>query len=110
MPSLRGFGTNAQPDLGGAERRGEVAEEAPLVGDLDEGGSVAIEGIADGGAEVLGGARAAAGDAVGGGKLEEVGVIELGVEVTALVDAVLDVLDGAVGGVIMDQGEDPEAI
>jgi hypothetical protein len=36
-----------------AERRGEVAEEAPLVGDLDQGRPVAVEGLADGGEQVV---------------------------------------------------------
>ena len=50
------------------------------------------------------------GTPIGGGEPEEVGVVQLGVDVTALVGAVLDVLDRAVGGVVVDDRDHPEAI
>src|SRR3954454_2584615 len=45
------------------------------------------------------------GDAVGGGQGEEVGVVEVDVEIAAVVGALLDVLDGAIGCVVVDESD-----
>src|SRR3954451_4645240 len=50
------------------------------------------------------------GDTVGGGQGEEVGVVEVDVEVAAVVGALLDILDGAVGCVVVDEGDRGEAV
>ena len=53
---------------------------------------------------------AAARDAIGHGKLEEIGIIELDVEITPLMIAVLDVLDCAIGRVVVHECNHPQAV
>ena len=60
--------------------------------------------------EFVGRLDPAAGDAIRRRELKEVGVVEIDVQVPALVGAVLDVLDRAVGRVVVDQGDDAQAV
>src|SRR5262249_31580148 len=91
-------------------RVGQVAHESPAVGDLDERGAVALERLADGRRDLFRAARLPSGNAIRGGEPEEVGVVEVGVDVTALVSAVLDVLDRAQGRVVVHDCDAPEPI
>src|SRR4051794_1194991 len=50
------------------------------------------------------------GDAVGGGEGEEVGVVQIDVAVAGVVGLGLEVLDGAVGGVVVHEGDDTETV
>ena len=88
-----------------SEWRGQVAEEPPLVGDFDHRWAVAIERFAEGGTEFLRPAGAAAGYSEGGRELDEVGVVEVDIDIACVVNALLDVLDRAVGRVVVDNGD-----
>ena len=60
--------------------------------------------------ELVGPVHPAAGHSIRGRELEEVGVVELDVEVAALVGTFLDVLDRAIGRVVVDQGDHAQAV
>src|SRR3954452_7250456 len=89
----------------GANRRhGEVAQETPLVGNLDQAGSASCQRFAHGRAELFGRACSVAGNSESGGEGEKVRVVQVCVKITAAVDPVLDVLDGSVGRIVMHEG------
>src|SRR5271157_859253 len=88
----------------------EISKEPPAVGDFDQAGAVVTEGVADSGAELIGSLDPVARDVEGGCQGEEVRVGQIDVDMAALEDVLLDVLDGSVGRVVVNQGDEGETM
>src|SRR5271157_2302028 len=88
----------------------EISKEPPAVGDFDQAGAVVTEGVADSGAELIGSLDPLARDVEGGCEREEVRVGQIDIDIAALEDVLLDVLDGPVGGVVVNQGDEGQTM